>query len=47
MLVTPTNRKLLAATLRIAADGEADASIDDTATPGASDLHSRLLSLKN
>jgi hypothetical protein len=39
ILVAPTNRKLFAATLPIAAEGDTDASIDDTTTPGAFDLH--------
>jgi hypothetical protein len=43
ILVAPTNRKLLAAALRIATEDDTDSSIDDTTTPGASDLHSRLL----
>ena len=43
ILVAPTNRKLFAATLRIAAGSEADTSIDDTTVIGASDLHGRLI----
>ena len=35
--------KLFAATLLIAAGTDTDASIDDTTTPSASDLHGRLL----
>ena len=44
VLVAPTNRELFAATLRVAAEGDTDASIDEATTSGASDLHSRLLS---
>ena len=43
ILVAPTNRKLFAATLRIAAGSDADTSIDDTTALGASDLHGRLI----
>jgi hypothetical protein len=39
ILVAPTNRKLFATALPIATEGDTDASIDDTTTPGALDLH--------
>jgi hypothetical protein len=43
ILTAPTNRELFAATLRIAGGSDADTSIDETTTSGASDRHGRLL----